>query len=206
MELESYDNSFDFSIEEEDFYESPPLKKHTQKRVTFSKHIYSKTLSTTLARKSHIGLSTVEMKGLPRVEFPFVKLLGSTSTTTIAKTASQKLGVLFRCKKLYTPEQLLLLYKAQIRSSLEYCSHKRTVRLIDVPKATKDLHSLQHRRTVADLTLFDRFYHGSCSNDLSQIIISKTVRTRITKEASRAHPYQVEVPIPRTGALQYSFF
>nr|CAH7725888.1 unnamed protein product [Callosobruchus chinensis] len=43
MELESYDNSFDFSIEEEDFYESPPLKKHTQKRVTFSKHIFSKT-------------------------------------------------------------------------------------------------------------------------------------------------------------------
>ncbi|VEN38263.1 unnamed protein product, partial [Callosobruchus maculatus] len=42
MELESYDNSFDFNIEEEDFYESPPLKKHTQKRVTFSKHIYSK--------------------------------------------------------------------------------------------------------------------------------------------------------------------
>nr|CAI5825982.1 unnamed protein product [Callosobruchus analis] len=33
---------------------------------------------------------------------------------TIAKTASQKLGVLFRCRKLYTPEQLLLLYKAQI--------------------------------------------------------------------------------------------
>nr|CAI5848848.1 unnamed protein product [Callosobruchus analis] len=31
--------------------------------------------------------------------------------------------VLFRSRKLYTPEQLLLLYKAQVRPSLEYCSH-----------------------------------------------------------------------------------
>nr|CAI5867118.1 unnamed protein product [Callosobruchus analis] len=28
-----------------------------------------------------------------------------------------------RIKKLYTPEQLLILYKTQIRPSLEYCSH-----------------------------------------------------------------------------------
>nr|CAI5824154.1 unnamed protein product [Callosobruchus analis] len=32
---------------------------------------------------------------------------------TIAETASQKLGVLFRCRNLYKPEQLLLPYKAQ---------------------------------------------------------------------------------------------
>nr|CAI5832304.1 unnamed protein product [Callosobruchus analis] len=38
---------------------------------------------------------------------------------------TKKLGVLFRCRKLYTLEQLLLLYKAQIRPSLEYCSHKK---------------------------------------------------------------------------------
>ena len=36
----------------------------------------------------------------------------------IAKAASQKLGTLFRTKKLYTPQQLLILYKAQIRPSL----------------------------------------------------------------------------------------
>nr|CAI5858942.1 unnamed protein product [Callosobruchus analis] len=42
---------------------------------------------------------------------------------TIAKTAPQKLGVLSRCRQLCTPEQLLLLYKAQIQPSLEYCSY-----------------------------------------------------------------------------------
>ena len=191
-----------------------------------------KTQATTLTRKSHVGLPTVEMEGHPIVESPSVKLLGININNnmswhdhviSIAKTASQKLGVLFRCRKLYTPEQLLLLYKAQIRPSLEYCSHvwgcapkhslklldsiqKRAIRLIDAPNLTKDLHSLEHRRRVAELSLFYRFYHGRCSSELSQIIIPKAVRTRNTREALRAHPYQVEVPTPRTSLLQHSFF
>nr|CAI5868241.1 unnamed protein product [Callosobruchus analis] len=128
-----------------------------------------------------------------------------------------------RKKKLYTPEQLLLLYKAQIRPSLEYCSHvwgcapkhslklldsiqNRAVKLIDTDNLTKDLHSLQHRRRVAGLSLFCRFYHGRCSSELSQIITPKAVRTRNTRDALHAHPYQVEVPTPRTSLLQHSFF
>nr|CAI5846728.1 unnamed protein product [Callosobruchus analis] len=75
--------------------------------------------------------------------------------------------------RLYTPEQLLLLYKVQIRPSLEYCSHvwdcapkhslslldsiqNRAIRLMDAPNLTKDLHSLEHRRRVAGLSLFYR--------------------------------------------------
>nr|CAI5830977.1 unnamed protein product [Callosobruchus analis] len=95
---------------------------------------------------------------------------------TIAKTASQKLGVLFRCRKLYTPGQLLLLYKAQIRPSLEYCSHVWDC----APKhPLKLLNSIQNRAAV---------------------------RRRNTRETLRAHPYQVEVPTPRTSLLRHSFF
>ncbi|VEN60935.1 unnamed protein product [Callosobruchus maculatus] len=131
-----------------------------------------KTQATTLAKKSHIGLPTVEMEGHPIVESLSVKLLRINinnnmswhdHVVSIAKTASQKLGVWFRCRKLYTPE---LLYKAQIRPSLKYCSHhslklpdtiqKRAIRLIDTPNLTKDLHGLEHRRRVADLSLFYR--------------------------------------------------
>nr|CAI5858087.1 unnamed protein product [Callosobruchus analis] len=172
------------------------------------------------------------MEGRPIVESPSVKLLGINISNnmswhghmvSIAKTASQKLGVLFHCSKLYAPEQLLLLYKAQIRPSLEYCSHvwscapkhslklldstqNRAVRLIDTPNLTRDLDSLEHRRRVAALTLFCRFYHGKCSRELSQIITPKAVRTRNTREALRAHPYQVDVATPRTSLLQHSFF
>ncbi|VEN44602.1 unnamed protein product, partial [Callosobruchus maculatus] len=167
--------------------------------------------ATTLTKKSHDGLPTVEMEGHPIVESPSVKLLEIDINNNIswhdhvvgiAKTASQKLGVSFRCRKWYTPEQLLLLYKAQIRPSLEYCSHvwgcapkhslklldtvqKRAVRLIDTPNLTKDPHSLEHRR---------------------RIITPKAVRTRNTREALRAHPYQVEVLTPRASLLQHSFF
>ncbi|VEN47725.1 unnamed protein product [Callosobruchus maculatus] len=191
-----------------------------------------KTQATTLTKKSHDGLPTVEMEGHPIVESPSVKLLGINinnniswhdHVVSIANTASQKLGVSFRCRKLYTPEQLLLLYKAQIRPLLEYYSHvwgcapkhslklldtiqKKAIRLIDTPNLTKDLHSLEHRRRVAELSLFYRFYHGRCSNELSQIITPQAVRTRETREALRAHPYQVEVLTPRTSLLQHSFF
>nr|CAI5831809.1 unnamed protein product [Callosobruchus analis] len=116
-----------------------------------------------------------------------------------------------------------LLYKAQIRPSLEYCSHvwscapkhslrlldsiqNRAVRLIDAPNLTRDLDSLEHRRRVAALSLFYRFYHGRCSRELSQIITPKAVRKKNTREALRAHPYQVEIATPRTSLLQHSFF
>nr|CAI5827840.1 unnamed protein product [Callosobruchus analis] len=101
-------------------------------------------------------------------------------------------------------EQLLLLYKAQIRPSLEDCSHNRAVRLIDTHNLTKDLHSLEHRRRVAGLSPFYRFYHGRCSSELSQIITPKAVRTRNNREALHAHLYQALQSILRTrGVSRY---
>nr|CAH7756227.1 unnamed protein product [Callosobruchus chinensis] len=38
-------------------------------------------------------------------------------------TAGKKLGYLFRDRKYFSPSNLLKLYKAQMRPSLEYCSH-----------------------------------------------------------------------------------
>ena len=59
-------------------------------------------------------------------------LLGLTITSNlswkphiqqIAKSASAKLGILFRCRPFFTCEQLLRIYKGLIRPCLEYCSH-----------------------------------------------------------------------------------
>nr|CAH7723699.1 unnamed protein product [Callosobruchus chinensis] len=66
-----------------------------------------------------------------------------------------------------------MLYKAQIRPSLEYCSHiwgaaapttlsildavqRRAIRLIGDPVLTCHLQPLSHRRDVSDLSLFHR--------------------------------------------------
>nr|CAI5829969.1 unnamed protein product [Callosobruchus analis] len=158
-----------------------------------------KTQMTTLTRKSL--LLGINISG---------NMSWHDHVVSIAKTASRKLGVLFRCRKLYTPEQLLLLYRAQIRPSLEYCSHvwscapkhslklldsiqNRAVRLIDTPNLTRDLDSLEHRRRVAALSLFCRFYHGRCSRELSQIITPKAVRKKNTRETL-------------TSLFQHSFF
>ncbi|VEN34317.1 unnamed protein product [Callosobruchus maculatus] len=128
-----------------------------------------KTQATTLTMLFHVGLPTVEMEGHSIVESPSVKLLGININNNMSCMTTSKL---------YTPVQLLLIYKAQIRPSLEYCSHKRAIRLIDTPNLTKDLHSLEHRRRMAALSLFYRFCHGRCSSELSQIIAPKALRTR----------------------------
>ena len=41
----------------------------------------------------------------------------------IAKSATRKLGVLFRCRRYFSSDQLLKLYVGLIRPCLEYCSH-----------------------------------------------------------------------------------
>nr|CAH7760297.1 unnamed protein product [Callosobruchus chinensis] len=43
--------------------------------------------------------------------------------SSIATAAGKKFGYLFRVRKYFSPSNLLTLYKAQIRPSLEYCSH-----------------------------------------------------------------------------------
>nr|CAH7767004.1 unnamed protein product [Callosobruchus chinensis] len=83
----------------------------------------------------------------------------------LPSTAGNKLGYLFRTRKYFSPSNLLTLYKAQIRPSLEYCSHiwgaaapttlsildavqRRAIRLIGDPALTCHLQPLSHRRAV----------------------------------------------------------
>nr|CAH7743472.1 unnamed protein product [Callosobruchus chinensis] len=86
----------------------------------------------------------------------------------LTRTAGKKLRYLFRVRKYFSPSNLLTLYKAQIRPSLEYCSHiweaaapttlyvldavqRRAIRLIGDPALTCHLQPLSHRRAVGDL-------------------------------------------------------
>ena len=110
-----------------------------------------------------------------------------THIHSIAKHASQKLGFLSRARGFFSPSQLLTIYKSQIRPSLEYCSHvwggaprsslhlldkvqSKAIRPINNPSLTKSLQSLFHRRLVADLSIFYRYFHGHCSLEIKSII------------------------------------
>nr|CAH7737137.1 unnamed protein product [Callosobruchus chinensis] len=115
--------------------------------------------------------------------------------SSIATAAWKKLGYLFRASKYFSPSNLLTLYKAQIKSSLEYCSYiwgaatpttlfildavqRRAIRLIGDPALTCHLQPLSNRRAVGDLSLFYRYSNGFCSFELNSIIppLSKPAR------------------------------
>ena len=94
---------------------------------------------------------------------------------------------------------LYTLYVSQIRPCLEYCSHmwgaappstlsvfdsiqRKAIRLIDDPVLTGRLPSLAHRRAVGDLSLFYRYFHRLCSEELASIISPLVVRSRVMRE------------------------
>nr|CAH7714140.1 unnamed protein product [Callosobruchus chinensis] len=89
------------------------------------------------------------------------------ATAHILAARMQK-AVILGATKYFSPSNLLALYKAQIRRSLEYCSHiwgaaaptslsildavqRRAIRLIGYPASTCHLQLLYHRRAVSDL-------------------------------------------------------
>ena len=95
--------------------------------------------------------------------------------TSLAKSASQKLGILFRFRNYFTNKQLLTLYVGTIRPCMEYCCHiwgrypevdlldkvqSKAFCLISSSTLTDSLPSLSLRRDVTSLSLFCRYYFG----------------------------------------------
>ena len=93
---------------------------------------------------------------------------------SIAKTASKKVGALIRSMKFLSPEVALYLYKSTIWSCKKYCCHvwagapscylelvdklqKRVCRTIGA-SFVASLQPLAHRRNVASLSLFYRYF------------------------------------------------
>ena len=95
---------------------------------------------------------------------------------SIAKTASKKIGALIRSMKFLSPEVALYLYKSTIHPCMEYCCHvwagapscylelldklqKRICRAVG-PSVAASLEPFAHRRNVASVSLFCRYYFG----------------------------------------------
>ena len=142
------------------------------------------------------GTIDVKMDGSVLDEKTSFKMLGLTFSSkldwgsyiisSIAKTASKKIGALIRSMKFLSPEVPLYLYKSTIRPCMEYCCHvwagapscylelldklqKQICRTVD-PSLAACLESLAHRRNVASLSLFYRYYFGRCSSELAQLV------------------------------------
>nr|CAH7718901.1 unnamed protein product [Callosobruchus chinensis] len=136
--------------------------------------------------------------------------------------AGKKLGHLFRARKYFSPSNLLTLYKAQIRPSLEYCSHiwgtaapttfsvldavqRRAIRLIGDPTLTCHLQPLSHQHAVGDLSLFYRYSNGYCSSEPTSIIPPLYKPARCTRGTSSSHHKAVVLHTSRTERYDRTF-
>ena len=107
------------------------------------------------------------------------KLDWSSYIISITKTTSKKIGASIHSMKFLSPEVALYLYKSTIRPCMEYCCpiwagarscylelldklQKRIYRTV-VPSLAASLEPLPHRRNVASLSLFYRYYIDRCS-------------------------------------------
>ena len=155
------------------------------------------------------------------------KLDRGSYIVSIAKTASKKIGALICSMKFLSPEVALYLYKSTLQPCMEYCCHvwadapscylelldklqKRICRTVGPSFAASE--PLAHRRNVARLSLFYRYYFGRCSSELAQLVPLPYSRGRSTRYSDRLHDFSVTIPrcykdvyvnsfFPRTGTL-----
>ena len=196
--------------------------------VTFNA---SKTKLLSVNRHREPTLPSILMDKKELSECESFRLLGLTFTNdfswksyiqSIAKTAAMKVGALYRARNFLTQESIFYLYKSTIRPCIEYCCHlwagapaeslnllervQRRISNLIGPNLSSKLHTLGHRRDVASLCLFYKYFNGSCSKELEKLVPSQKVFQRVTRLSENAHPYTVSVPKARIDLYAKSFF
>ena len=133
-------------------------------------------------------------------------------------------GSFYRSRKFLTCKALLYLYKSQIRPKMAYCSHiwagssqlalsildlvQKRMRCLVGDDLFSSLQPLSHRRNVASLSLFYRYFHGKCSDELHSLVPPIREFTRSTRfsESASSHPYFLKLPRTRCAFHANSFF
>ena len=149
------------------------------------------------------------------------KLDWSCYINSIGKTTSKKIGYLIHSMKFLFPEVAMYLYKSTIRPCMEYCCHvwtgapscywelldklqKRICRTVGHSLAAS-LEPLAHRRNVASLSLFYRYYFGRCSSELAQLVPLPYSWGRSTRYSDRLHDFSVILDVRRMSMSTVSF-
>ena len=68
------------------------------------------------------------------------------------------------------------------------------------------LEPLAHRRNVASLSLFYRYYFGRCSSELVQLVPLPCSRGRYTRYSDRLYDFSVTIPRSYKDVYVNSFF
>ena len=190
-----------------------------------------KTQLVSFDRSKSTGAIDVKMDGSVLEEKTSFKMLRLTFSSkvdwgsyivSIAKTASKKIGDLIPSMKFLSPEVALYLYKSTIWRCMEYCCHiwagapscylklldklqKRICRTVG-PSFAASLEPLAHRRNVASLSLFYRYYFDKCSSELAQLVPIPYSRGRSTRYSDRLHDFSFTIPRSYKDVYVNSFF
>ena len=79
----------------------------------------------------------------------------------------------------------------------------KAIPLITNPNLTKSLQPLSHRRLVGDLSIFYRYFHGHCSQEIRDIIPVPLRRVRTTRSSTHSHPLPAQVSLPTSRTLSH---
>ena len=190
-----------------------------------------KTQLVSFDRSKNIGAIDLKTDGSVLEEKTSFKMLELTFSSkldwgsyivSIAKTAFKKIGALIRSMKFLSPEVALCIYKSTIRPCMKYYCHVRAVapscylELLDKlqqricrtvgPSLAASLEPLAHRRNVASLSLFYRYYFGRCSSELAELVPLPYSRGRSTRYSDRLHDFSVTIPRCYKDVYVNSFF
>ena len=190
-----------------------------------------KTQLVSFEQSKNTGAIDVKMDGSVLEKKSSFKMLGLTLSSkldwgsyivSIAKTASKKIGALICSMKFLSPEVALYLYKSTIWPCMEYCCHvwvgaphcylelldklqKQICRAVD-PSLAASLETLAHRRNLASLNLFYRYYFGRCPSELAQLVPLPYSPERSTHYSDRLHHFSVTIPRCYNDVYVNSFF
>ena len=150
------------------------------------------------------------------------KLHWGSYITSTAETTSKKIGALICSMKFLSPEIFLYLYKSIIQTCMEYCCHVWAsacncyLKLLDQlqkqicrttgPSLAVPLEPLAHCQNVATLSLFYRFYIGTCSSEPAKLVPLPFSQGSLTHYSDRLHDFSDTIPRCCTDVYVNSFF
>ena len=163
---------------------------------------------------NNTGAIDMKMDGSVLEEKSFFKMLGLTFSSKL-DWGSYIISIAKKAVPLY-------LCKSVIRPCMEYCCHvwggapNCYLELLDKLQTwicraagaslSDSLESLAHRRNVANLSLFYRYYFGRCSSELAQLVPLPYSRGRSTRCSDKLCNFSVTIPICYKDVYVNSFF
>ena len=191
---------------------------HKLKSYGSSNHIFSLVLSFLSNRHFLVVLDDKSSKEysvnvgvppgfIPSSTFSF-KLYWECYIISIAKTSSKKIGELIRSTNFLSPELVVHLCKSTIQPCMVYCFHAWTdahscyLEFLDRLQKWKcrtvgtsldtSLEPFTHCRNVASLSLFYKYYFGTCSAELAPLVSLLYSCERSTHYYLSLHSYTLE--------------